>query len=79
MIRLSAISPINALRNGALLLTAIGWNAFIIYMLYTIVRDAALVSFTGLSLLPLLAAGAILFHHALDVTEAALNHNRGRQ
>ena len=72
MIRLSPISPASALRNVALLITAVVWNGFILYMLYTAVRDGVLVSWVGLSLLPLLVAGVVLFHYALGVTGAAL-------
>jgi hypothetical protein len=72
MIRLSPVSQAHALRNVALLLTAVVWNAFILYMLYTAVRDGVLVSWVGLSLLPLLIAGVVLFHYALGVTGAAL-------
>jgi hypothetical protein len=78
MIRSSSISQINALRNVALLFTAIGWNLFIIFMMYIAVRDQVLVSFTGLSLLPLLIAGVVLFHYALDVAECAVYPARRR-
>ena len=76
MIRSSSISQINALRNIVLLVTAVGWNAFIIYMMYTAVRDQVLFSFTGVSLLPLLVAGLMLFHHAFDVAECAVHPAR---
>jgi hypothetical protein len=72
MIRLSLSSPASALRNVALLVTAVVWNVFILYMLYTAVRDGVLFSWVGLSLLPLLIAGVVLFHYALGVTGAAL-------
>ena len=72
MIHSSSISQINALRNIVLLIMAVGWNTFIIYMMYTAVRDQVLFSVTGLSLLPLLGAGLLLFHHAFDVAESAL-------
>ena len=72
MIRLSPVSQARARRNVALLVTAVIWNVFILYMLYTAVRDGVLVSFVGLSLLPLLIAGVVLFHYALGVTGATL-------
>ena len=72
MIHSSSISQINALRDIVLLVTAVGWNTFIIYMMYIAVRDDVLFSFTGLSLLPLLVAGVVLFHYALDVAESVL-------
>jgi hypothetical protein len=45
-------------------------------MMYTAVRDNVLFSFTGMSLLPLLMAGVVLFHHALDVAESVLYPTR---
>ncbi|HET7080827.1 MAG TPA: hypothetical protein VFM49_25630 [Chloroflexia bacterium] len=72
MIRLSSSERTRTLRSVALLITAVGWNAFILYMLYTAVRDGVLVSWVGLSLLPLLIAGVVLFHYALGVAGAAL-------
>ena len=72
MIRSSSISPIHSLRDMVLLITAVGWNTFIIYMMYTAVRDGVLLSVTGLSLAPLLIAGVVLFHFALAVAESVL-------
>jgi hypothetical protein len=72
MVRLSSSERTRTLRSVALLLTAVGWNAFILYMLYTAVRDGVLLSWVGLSLVPLLIAGVVLFHYALGVAGAAL-------
>jgi hypothetical protein len=76
MIRSSSISHLHSLQDIVLLITAVGWNAFIIYVMYTAVRDGVLLSFTGLSLLPLLVAGVVLFHFALDAAESVLYPSR---